>query len=98
MRLNRAFYVEQSTDQGLGLIRRGSFSKIRPSRFLPILLNVKPKMQLLNLTQQRNGGSTCTKIARLRGVRTANTPTFHFVCTDTVHTKPSWLALIRTCH
>ena len=75
-RLNRALFVEQSTDQALGLNRPGSFSKTRLPPELPIVLNVKPTMQLLNLTQQRNGGSTCTKIARFRGVRTANTPIF----------------------
>ena len=76
MRLNRAHYVEQSTDQGLGLNRRDFFPRTRLPRGLPIALNVKLKMQLLNLTNQRNGGLTCTKIARFRGVRTANTPIF----------------------
>lgn len=76
IRLNRTLYVEQATDQGLGLNRRDSYSRTRLPRGVPIVLNDKPKMQLLNLTQQRNGGLTCTKFARFRGVRTANTPIF----------------------
>lgn len=76
MRLSRALYVMQSTDQGLGLNRRGSISNTRLQCGLLIMPNVKPEMQLLNLTQQRNGGLTCTKFARFRGVRRANTPIF----------------------
>ncbi len=76
MWLIRALYAERSIDQCLGLNRRGSFSKTRLPRGLPIVLKVKTKMQLLNLTQQRNGGLTCIKLARFRGVRTANTPIF----------------------
>ena len=91
--LNRALFVEQSIDQGLGLNQRGSFSKTRLPRGLTIVLNVKTKIQLLNVTQQRNGGLTCIKMARFRGVRTANTPIFEFL-----RTKSSWLALIRLCH
>ena len=75
IQLNRALCFEQPTDQGIGLKRRGYFSKTCLPRDLPIVLNVKPKMQLLNLTQQRNGGLTCTKL-HVSGVFARRTPRY----------------------